>query len=93
MDDAACLRGLIAQSVHMGHHIVAKLGLVGLRRIEVEVVQVCFEGGDLRVGEAVALVTHEEGGAPSERVARYLVRLALRLRFRLKDGVEVRAWG
>ena len=51
--------------------------------------------GDLRVGQPVALVAHEEGGAPSERVARYLVRLGLRLR--LKDGVEVRArarvWG
>ena len=48
---------------------------------------------DLRVGEAVALVAHEEGGAPSERVARYLVRLGLRLRLWLKDGVEMRAWG
>ncbi len=54
MNDAARLRGLIAQSVHMGHHVVAKLGLVGLRRVEVEVVQVCFEGGDLRVGDVEA---------------------------------------
>ena len=49
--------------------------------------------GDLRVGEPVALVAHEEGGAPSERVARYLVRLGLWLRLRLKDGVEMRTWG
>ena len=54
VDDRPRRRGGVAEGMDVGHHVVPEPALVGARRLEVDVVDLRAQLGDLRLGDLQA---------------------------------------